>query len=121
MKNKIRYVPYTLSILTPDKKQDLEFEVLAYVSCSDESDVGLSSCEVEVDIDSDYVKVLSKCDGYTEQELQEYIKEKLDNDSQFAEEKIYEQYCQYCYDEALYEAEQAELARLERYEMELGK
>lgn len=118
MRKSNNYKTYKVYTLTPNKKEDLEFEVLACVSCSDESDVGLSSCEISIDIDGDYLEVISDCEGYTKQELKEYLESKLNEDSSFVEEQIYEQYCDNRYYD---EVERAELASVERYERELEK
>lgn len=118
MRKSNNYKPYKVRTLTPNKENDLEFEVLAWVTCSDESDVGLSSCEISIDIDGDYLEVISDCEGYTKQELKEYLESKLDDDSSFVEEQIYEQYCEDLYHD---KQERAELASVERYERELEK
>lgn len=92
MKHQKRSYPtWDLYTTTPDGKEDLHFTVEASVSCSDESDVGLSSCEVSVDIDTSTVWV-EDVEGYDTEELKEYVVDLLEGDkaSDF-EQEIYEQ------------------------------
>lgn len=88
------YPTWDLWTLTPDKQEDLHFSVEANVSCSDESDVGLSDCEIEVDIDTSTVWV-EPVEGYDTEELKEYVIGLLEGDeaSDF-EQEIYEMACE---------------------------
>lgn len=94
MKNKRTYPTWDLWTVTPDKEKDLHFTVEASVSCSDERDVGLSDCEVTVDIDTSTVWV-EPVEGYDTDQLKEYVIDLLEGDkgSDF-EQEIYEQACE---------------------------
>lgn len=109
MPKKKTYPTWDLWTLTPDKQKDLHFTVEAKVSCSDERDVGLSACEVTVDIDTSTVWV-EPVEGYDTEQLKEYVIDLLEGDkaSDF-EQEIYEQACEEeentYYDKCEYEAE----------------
>lgn len=91
MKNKRTYPTWDLWTVTPDKQEDLHFTVEASVSCSDERDVGLSDCEIEVDIDTSTVWV-EPVEGYDTEQLKEYVIDLLEGDkSSDFEQKIIEQ------------------------------
>lgn len=91
MNKKRTYPTWDLWTLTPDRYEDLHFTVEASVSCSDERDVGLSACEVTVDIDTSTVWV-EPVEGYDTEKLKEYVIDLLESDkaSDF-EQEIYEQ------------------------------
>ena len=108
MKPKKREYPtWDLYTLTPDKKEDLHFTVQADVSVSDESDVGLSSHEVFVDIDTSTVWV-EPVEGYDTEALKEYVIDLLESDKgsdfeyeieQMAYEEAENKYYDYCAEE----------------------
>lgn len=93
MNKKRTYPTWDLWTLTPDRYEDLHFTVEASVSCSDESDVGLSSCEITVDIDTSTVWV-EPVEGYDTEKLKEYVVDLLESDkaSDFEQEIIEQSY-----------------------------
>lgn len=89
------YKAYKLSCPVPNDEYEMNFWVRANVSCSDESDVGLSKCEVEIDYDYDSIDI--ECDsfevaGWSEAFLKDYIANKLSN-KEFDQE-IYDKWCE---------------------------
>ena len=109
MNKKRTYPTWDLWTLTPDRYEDLHFTVEASVSCSDESDVGLSSCEITVDIDTSTVWV-EPVAGYDTEKLKEYVVDLLESDkaSDFEQEIIEQAYGEEesaYYDRCEYEAE----------------
>ena len=107
MKGKKTYPTWDLWTVTPDKQEDLHFTVQASVTCSDESDVGLSSHEVTVDIDTSTVWV-EPVEGYDTEQLKEYVVDLLEGDKrsdfeyeieQMAYEEQENEYYDYCAEE----------------------
>lgn len=67
----------SLSTLTPDKQDEVEFEVQASISISDESDVGLSKNEVTIETWD--LKITKGSANYSNEALEVMINEMLDN------------------------------------------